>query len=126
MAIATQKLTLAEFLVYQDGTVLPSEQWEALRNREAVISLDQSPPILVVEVVSDSTKSEDYRAKYLEYGVLEIAEYWIVDLLDQRLTICVFEDGGYTDRRLAGSDPVRSEIFPNLELTAAQVVAGRR
>lgn len=46
-----------------DGVVLPLEQWRRLRNREAVIELNEPPPILVVEVVSDSTRTVDYRAK---------------------------------------------------------------
>jgi Uma2 family endonuclease len=39
-----------------DVTVLPLEQWQNLANREAIIDLDETPPILVVEVVSPSTK----------------------------------------------------------------------
>src|SRR6476469_3006280 len=65
-----------------DVTVLPIAQWEAMADREAVIDLSEPPPLLVVEVVSESTKSADYRAKYSEYSVLEIAEYWIVDPLE--------------------------------------------
>jgi Uma2 family endonuclease len=109
-----------------DVTVLGLDQWDALRRREALITLDQPAPFLVVEVVSDSTKSEDYRAKYAEYGVLEIPEYWIVDPLAQRLTIAVFEDGGYTNREFRLGDSIGSSLFPELILTADQILAGRR
>ncbi|MEQ8963863.1 MAG: Uma2 family endonuclease [Coleofasciculus sp. C2-GNP5-27] len=34
-----------------DLTVIPTQQWRELRNREAVIELHEPPPILVVEVV---------------------------------------------------------------------------
>ncbi|NJN21681.1 MAG: Uma2 family endonuclease [Leptolyngbya sp. RL_3_1] len=46
-----------------DLVVLPISQWEALRMREAVIELQDPPPLLVVEVVSESTIATDYRAK---------------------------------------------------------------
>lgn len=109
-----------------DVTVLPAEQWQTLLQKEAVITLDQPVPILVVEVVSESTKAEDYRAKHAEYGVLEISEYWIIDPLDRVVTVCVFEDGGYTNRRVEGDEQVRSEVFSELLLTADQVLTARR
>ena len=46
-----------------DLSVLTLEQWDSLQSREAVIRLNEPPPLLVVEVVSESTKSTDYRAK---------------------------------------------------------------
>lgn len=53
-----------------DVTVLAAAQWEAMSEREAVINLNEPPPILVVEVVSPSTKTDDYRSKRSEYGLL--------------------------------------------------------
>ncbi|MEM6352287.1 MAG: Uma2 family endonuclease [Cyanobacteria bacterium P01_D01_bin.14] len=52
-----------------DVTVLPLEQWPTLRQHAAVITLDQPPPLLVIEVVSQSTQVTDYRAKRTEYSV---------------------------------------------------------
>ncbi|MCU0547948.1 MAG: Uma2 family endonuclease [Leptolyngbya sp. Prado105] len=34
-------------------------------------------------MVSESTKTTDYRAKCSEYAVLDIQEYWSVDPLDE-------------------------------------------
>lgn len=195
MAIATQKLSLSEFLNYQDGTdnryelldgelklmaigtgkhgaiieflndefraairesqqpwtaknsavavqsprgrqwntcripdvmVLSIEQWEAMVDRSAVITRDQASPLLVVEVVSESTKSEDYRSKRVEYSVLEISEYWIVDPLAQRVTVCVFEEGDYTDRVFTGEKTIISALFLALQLTVTQALSGKR
>jgi Uma2 family endonuclease len=108
-----------------DVTVLPIEQWEAMSEREAVIDLNEPPPLLVVEVVSDSTKSADYRSKYTEYSVLEIPEYWIVDPVEGKVTICQLNDGRYDEIVLTGDMAIASSIFPNLKLTAAQMLAGR-
>jgi Uma2 family endonuclease len=108
-----------------DVTVLPIEQWEAMSEREAVIDLNEPPPLLVVEVVSESTKSADYRSKYTEYSVLEIPEYWIVDPVEEKVTICQLNDGRYDEIVLTGDMAIASSIFPNLKLTAAQILAGR-
>lgn len=58
-----------------DVTVLAQAQWEAMADRSAVIDFNESPPILIVEVVSPSTKTDDYRFKRSEYSVLDIQEY---------------------------------------------------
>jgi hypothetical protein len=67
----------------------------------------------------------DYRAKRIEYCVLDILEYWIVDLVDHCVTICVLEEGSYTDHLFTGGSPIASPVFPNLQLTAAQILAVR-
>lgn len=107
-----------------DITILPLAQAKAMIGREAVIDLNEPPPLLVVEVVSSSTKTEDYRAKRAEYDILEIPEYWIVDPLSEQITIFVAEDGLYTPREFCGEGKIQSATFPSLNLTAAQVLAG--
>jgi Uma2 family endonuclease len=105
-----------------DVVVLPIDQWNALRNQEAMITLDQKSPILVVEVVSPSTKTEDYRSKWIEYCALDILEYWIVDPIDACVTVCVLEEGSYTNYRFVGEEAIVSLVFPGLQLTGAQVL----
>lgn len=107
-----------------DVTVLPKAQWQTLRQREAVIALNEPPPILVVEVVSESTKTTDYRTKRSEYGVLGIAEYWIVDPLKTQVTVCVLSEGFYDTFIYGGDEMIESPTFPELRLTAEQVLAG--
>ncbi|GAB4179484.1 MAG: Uma2 family endonuclease [Coleofasciculaceae cyanobacterium] len=108
-----------------DVTVMSLAQWEELENREAVINLNEPPPLLVVEVVSQSTKDEDYRAKLAEYAVLDIPEYWIVDPVQSKVTVCELEQGLYNLIEFCGNDVLQSKMFPNLKLTAAQVLAGK-
>ncbi|RUR76193.1 Uma2 family endonuclease [Chlorogloeopsis fritschii PCC 9212] len=109
-----------------DVVVLPLEQWEALSNREAVIQLDETPPILVVEVVSESTQTIDYRSKRSEYAVLEIPEYWIVDPIQEIVTVCTLVEGFYDVVAFRGQECIISSTFPQLDLTAEQVLAARR
>lgn len=105
-----------------DITVLTIEQWESLANREAVIELDEPPPILVVEVVSESTTSTDYRAKRSEYAVLGISEYWIVDPIDEVVIVCSLIEGFYDAVSFRGEERIISPNFPELNLSAEQVL----
>ncbi len=109
-----------------DVTVLTISQWQAMRDREAVINLNEPPPILVVEVVSPSTKADDYRSKRAEYGLLEIPEYWIVDPLAEKVILCLLEHQFYDSTEFCGEELIQSPTFPDLNLTAAQILAGER
>jgi Uma2 family endonuclease len=103
--------------------LLPTAQWDALRAKEAVIELTDPPPLLVVEVVSDSTAATDYRAKHSEYSVLDISEYWIVDPLKGQVTVGCLQAGRYDDEVFTGSQVVRCSVLPSLTLTAQQVLS---
>jgi Uma2 family endonuclease len=106
-----------------DIVVVTLEQWENLQTRAAVIALNEPPPILVIEVVSPSTVTDDYRAKVSEYSVLDILEYWIVDPLQTKVTVCVLHNGLYDLEEFQGSALIRSPTFPNLQLTADEIFA---
>lgn len=106
-----------------DVTVLPQAQWDALAHREAVIDLHEPPPLLVVEVVSPSTDTDDYRSKRSEYGLLEIPEYWIVDPIENLITLCVLDHQFYDSAVFQANDLIQSSTFPHLHLTAAQILA---
>jgi Uma2 family endonuclease len=108
-----------------DVTVLPLAQWEAMADREAIINFNEPPPLLVVEVVSPSTKTDDYRSKRSEYGLLEIPEYWIVDPIAQKITVCILDHAFYDTTEFQGDDLIVSLAFPDLDLTTAQVLASR-
>jgi Uma2 family endonuclease len=105
-----------------DLVVIPAAQWHALATREAVIEFTESPPILVVEVVSESTKTTDYRAKRSEYSILDIAEYWIIDPLLGKFTVFTLDDGWYEPTEFQGDDLIRSTTFPALQLSLDRVL----
>ncbi|QIR36876.1 Uma2 family endonuclease [Tolypothrix sp. PCC 7910] len=108
-----------------DVVVLTTEQWEALFNREAIIELNEPPPILVAEVVSESTQTTDYRSKRSEYAVLGISEYWIVDAIQEVVTVCTLIEGFYDAIAFRNQERLISPTFPGLDLSAEQVLAGR-
>lgn len=115
-----------------DVVVLPLEQWRSLQNREAIVRLNEPPPLLIIEVVSDSTRSTDYRAKRAEYSVLDIPEYWIIDPPKGKVTILTLIEGWYEAREFfdrqaspqENRECLQSNLFPNLDLTVEQVVNG--
>lgn len=108
-----------------DVMILSIQQWEGMQEREAVIELNEPPPLLVVEVVSESTKSADYGAKYSEYSLLEIPEYWIVDPMSAKITIYQLNEGRYDETVLIGEMAISSSIFPELKLSVHRVLVGK-
>jgi Uma2 family endonuclease len=126
IGVQSPRGTRWETLRVPDVVVLPLEQWQGLRKRESFIPLNEAPPLLVVEVVSSSTIVVDYRAKHSEYAVLDIPEYWIVDPIDRKVTVCVLQDGAYSDTIFTHDLVIVSPTFPSLGLTAIEVLNGSR
>ncbi|MGB7444932.1 MAG: Uma2 family endonuclease [Coleofasciculaceae cyanobacterium] len=86
---------------------------------------NEPPPFLVVEVISPSTKADDYRSKRSEYGLLEIPEYWIVDPIEEKITICLLEHQFYDLIEFLGDHQIKSPTFPIFNLTANQILAAK-
>jgi Uma2 family endonuclease len=97
-----------------DVVVMQRDDWQALQEREAVIDFDLAP-LLVVEVISPSTKNVDYRAKRTEYAARDIPEYWIVDPLEAKVTVLINSDGWYDVTEFVDSDLLISPTFPELQ-----------
>jgi Uma2 family endonuclease len=88
---------------------------------------------LVIEVVS-SNWQDDYELKMAEYESLGIMEYWIVDYAglggirhigkpkQPTLLIATMVEREYEVSMLRGDDPICSPTFPDLQLTAAQIM----
>ncbi|MFZ4558396.1 MAG: Uma2 family endonuclease [Pseudanabaena sp.] len=104
-----------------DVVVMLRDEWQSLQDREAVIGFDLSPPLLVVEVVSPSTKITDYRAKRTEYAARDIPEYWIVDPIEAKVSVFVLSDGWYDVTEFTNGDRLVSPMFPELQLTPQEI-----
>ena len=100
-----------------DVVVMQRNDWQALQEREAVIDFDLSAPLLVIEVISPSTKNIDYRAKRTEYAARDIPEYWIVDPPEAKVSVLINSDGWYDVTEFFDSDRIISPTFPELQLT---------
>lgn len=108
-----------------DLIVLAEEGTAALSGaKRSLITGEMPPPALVVEVVSPGTTNQerDYRYKRSEYAARGIAEYWIVDPQQARVTVLTLVAGFYEEAVFTGSDRIVSATFPQLELTALQIL----
>jgi Uma2 family endonuclease len=110
-----------------DFMVLSEEAANALEGaKQALITYDMPPPLLVVEVVSPQQENRDYRHKRTEYAGRHIPEYWIVDPIAQKVTLLEWVDGLYEEQAYQGDETIVSPSFPGLKLTAAQVLGAGR
>lgn len=100
-----------------DVMVIHRDDWQSLREREAVIDFDLPAPLLVIEVTSLSTKNVDFRAKRTEYAARDIPEYWIVDLIEAKVSVLINSDGWYDITEFCNNDLIISPTFQELELT---------
>lgn len=112
-----------------DLMVLTEELAQVMEGASRSIAmLDMPPPQLVVEVVSPGRKNEerDYRYKRAQYQARGIAEYWIVDPIQQQVTILTLVAGLYEEAVFVGDaaivSPLLSELGQESELTAGQVL----
>jgi Uma2 family endonuclease len=92
-------------------------------NQRSTINIDMSPPALVVEVVSPgkANRDRDYRYKRSEYAARGIAEYWIVDPQECKLTVLILDQGLYQENVYQNDQLINSQLFPLLQLTPSQV-----
>jgi Uma2 family endonuclease len=105
-------------------------------SEQSILTLGSSIKF-VAEVVSSNWQN-DYSRKVEDYAVLGIPEYWIADHAglggtrhigkpkQPTLSICTLVNGEYEIQQLRGNQIIVSSTFPDLKLTAEQVLkAGR-
>ena len=113
-----------------DLTII-TEETRAAMGKESLITREMPAPSLVIEVVSPGKPSEDnyirdYIDKPREYAERGIPEFWQVDPSRAVVIVLTLKDGAYQAHEFRGSDRVVSSTFPNLQLTAEQILrAGR-
>jgi Uma2 family endonuclease len=107
----------------------------------SIVLMDMPPPLLAVEVVSPNQEKRDYRYKRCsavlgvspmsdcikkrsEYAARGITEYWIVDPIQQQITILELVEGFYEEKVYQGSEQIESPLFSQIDLTAEQILRG--
>lgn len=105
---------------------------EPLWSEQSILTLGSSIKF-VAEVVSGNWQN-DYARKVEDYATLGIPEYWIVDYAglggvryigkpkQPTLSVCTLVDGEYNIQILRGDQAIASLTFPQLNLTAKQVL----
>ena len=109
-----------------DLTVL-DEAHIPLLQRRSTITRDMPPPRLLVEVVSPSSEnSENYRRDYqdkaMQYAQIGVPEYWLIDPQRSVVAVGSLSSGTYQFARFMGQEAIVSPTFPELNLTAAQLL----
>ena len=69
-------------------------------------------PDLVVEVLSPGTESRDRREKHGWYRQYGVREYWIVDMLEECVTVVDFSTGTADSQRFDRRATIRSGVLP--------------
>ncbi|BAZ81743.1 MAG: Uma2 family endonuclease [Sphaerospermopsis sp.] len=100
---------------------LAEEMKDATRS---LILMDMPPPLLVVEVVSSNQENRDYRYKRSEYAARGIAEYWIVDPMQKKVTILEWVEGFYDEHIFTDDMVISSPLFADIKLTVGEVLQG--
>jgi Uma2 family endonuclease len=123
-----------------DVSVIDGEVWCSMPDDASAVV--QAPLTLAVEVVSAAPTDlecirgrkrgafrgieqieRDYTDKAIEYQNTCIPEYWIVDPIEQKITVLVLDKGSYTKTVFTGSEAIASATFPQLEVTAGEIIS---
>ncbi|AUT04542.1 hypothetical protein CLI64_27810 [Nostoc sp. CENA543] len=102
-----------------DVCVITNEQAKSIERTSAILT---TPPPLLVEVVSPESVERDYIQKTAEYAAIGVSEYWIVDPLENKVTVCVLEAGSYKQTIFIGNQKIISPLFLELNLTVEQLL----
>ncbi|BAU13755.1 hypothetical protein LEP3755_42960 [Leptolyngbya sp. NIES-3755] len=125
IAVNSQEATVRQ----PDFVVLSEECAIALEGAKTSVILSTMPvPALIVEVVSPGNPGEknhdrDYVEKPREYAARGIREFWQVDPSRAVVNVLELVDGSYRSLSFRGSDRVISPTFPDLQLTAEQILS---
>lgn len=111
-----------------DLLVLTEELVTAMAgSRRSLITLEMPPPQLAIEVVSPGRENteRDYRYKRSQYQARGISEYWIVDPIQQQITVLSLIAGLYEEAILRGEEGIASPLLEELggTLTVMQILA---
>ncbi len=117
--IATQRATQTrrpDVVVFERNELDPDE-----------VDILTTPPLLVVEVVSPGEKNaeRDYVTKEAEYSEFGVREYWTADRGAEtpNITVRTLVGDKYETRIFTGNQQIVSRVFPELVLTAEQILS---
>lgn len=111
-------------VVLVPGTVLEPDIIFVSKARKSIIKEDciEGAPDLVVEVLSDSSRTIDRFVKRDRYAEFGVPEYWLLDPFEPRIEVLRLEAGKY---RLIASfgpkDTLESPTFPGFRLPLASL-----
>ncbi|MEB3885275.1 Uma2 family endonuclease [Lyngbya sp. CCY1209] len=105
-----------------DLTVLSEELAQAMQGASrSLVTLEMPPPQFVVEVVSPGRENEDrdYRYKRSQYQARGIDEYWIIDPMQQQVTVFTLSTGLYEEAIFKGDSAIASPLLSQFNQPSA-------
>jgi Uma2 family endonuclease len=125
-AIGPELVVLAapfDFVV-SSNTVLQPDLLVARRADVAPKSLEHATPLLVVEILSPSTRLTDLGTKRLAYQAAGVPAYWVVDPEEPSVTVFRLDDDVYReDAKVVGDAVYRAEWPAVVEVVPARLAA---
>ncbi|MDJ0659347.1 MAG: Uma2 family endonuclease [Crocosphaera sp.] len=108
-----------------DLMILTEELATALKSASrSTVTMDMPPPQLVVEIVSPGKRNRDrdYRYKRSQYQARGISQYWIIDPIEQQITVLSLVEGLYEEAIFKGDNVIASPILSALNATSQLTV----
>ncbi len=111
---------------YPDLTILDPIHLPLIERRNT-ITRKMPPPRVLVEVVSPGDESSenykrDYEVKPRQYSAIGVPEYWIIDRDREWIKVGILNNGNYQFATFRGNETIVSLTFPELILTASQIL----
>jgi Uma2 family endonuclease len=105
-----------------DLVVMTADQFNEIFDKSAVL---ETPALLAIEVVNPGSGATGYRYKRTEYAAARTAEYWIVDMFAQKVSVLTLVEGLYEAAEFQGEVRIISQTFPELSLSAKNILEAR-
>ena len=104
-----------------DICVVDRQVWQNYRrDRSAVL---EGSIMLAAEVVSPRVEHKFRGYKKLnEYQDIGIPEYWIVDPIEQKVTVSILRDGIYRQTIFMGDEAIASAVFAQLDISTERII----
>lgn len=97
------------------------------QQKQAFLRTDMPVPLLLVEVVypgepGSDNYDRDYKHKPREYAKRGIPEFWRIDPDRSLVSVLLLKGGQYIEKVFQGSDRLQSPTFPEIDLSAEQIL----
>ena len=113
-------------VLFTDTNVVQPDIMFISREREHILTHAnvQGAPDLIVEILSPSSSTRDWRAKRELYAVHGVREYWIVDPANRIVSVMLLQDGVLEiEQTLTEDDTATSTVLDGLNVSLDSIFA---
>ncbi len=106
-----------------DLFICTKAQWKIVKNQTKAEFLTGNPPLLTIEIVSPSNPKKDTQDLVIEYANAQIEEYWIVNPIDEVVSVYVLAGQTYTLKgQYRDQQSTASNLLPSWNATASEML----